>query len=88
MNHLDGRSTVTKGRGPIVLRIQNGYSFYEHGTIAEAKAEAARLAERLGGEFVVLAPVAIVKPAPKTVTEEIVIPDLRLSERDDDGYPF
>lgn len=88
MSHIDGRNTVTSGRGAIVLRLQNGYGFYEHSTIAAAKAEAARLAERLGGEFVVLAPVAIVKPAPKTVTEDVQLRDPSMGEREDDGYPF
>jgi hypothetical protein len=92
--NIDGRTTVTSGKGPIVLRIQNGYTFYEHGTIPDAKAEAARLAERIGGEFVVLVPVAIVRPAPKTVTTDLVTPDLldelrRAEGLDaDDSYPF
>lgn len=83
---IDGRSTVTTGRGAIVLRVQNGYSFHEHGSVDAARAEAARLAERMGGEFVVLVPVAIVKPAPKTVEESI---DLLNPKRDtEDEYPF
>lgn len=88
---MDGRNSVTTGRGVIVLRVENAYGFYEHSTIAEAKQEAERLAAQVGGTFVVLAPVAIVKPAPKTVTEAVTILDLEYARPDQDGereYPF
>lgn len=87
----DTRDSVTTGRGVIVLRVENAYGFHEHSTIAAAKQEAERLATRVGGTFVVLAPVAVVKPAPKTVTEAVTIPDLEYARPDQDGedrYPF
>lgn len=85
---IDSRNNVTRGQGVIVLRVENGYAFYEHPTIAAAKAEAERLALHLGGAFAVYAPVAIVKPAPKTVTEAVAVPDLDLRVGDRDEYPF
>lgn len=95
---MDGRQSVTTGAGPIVLRVENGYGFCEHNTVAEAEREASRLAERLGGSFVVLVPVAIVRPAPKTVSTTVEISDLAAYLRDhngtrtqhdsDDEYPF
>jgi hypothetical protein len=82
---IDGRESVTLGSGPIVLRVTNGYSFHEHGTIGQAKAEAARLVERLGGECVVYVPVAVVSPAPKTITRDVTPID---APRIDDDLPF
>lgn len=69
--HTDFRNSVTRGRGPIVLRVLNAYGFHEHGTIQQAKVEAERLAQTLGGEFVVYVPVASVQPAPKTITTDL-----------------
>lgn len=60
-----------RGRGPIVMRLENGYRFYEHSTIASAKAEAHRLAAEVGGRFVVMVPVALIETAPKTVETTI-----------------
>jgi len=81
---------VTRGRGPIVLRIQNEYRFHEHGTIGQAKAEAARLAERIGGSFVVYVPVALVEPAPKVVTTSLLpeAPEGFPRPLEDDDLPF
>jgi hypothetical protein len=76
MHHREHRDSVARGKGPIVLRVANEYGFHEHGTIAAAKAEAERLAEQVGGEFVVYVPLAIVRPAPKTVTTRIEVRDL------------
>lgn len=70
------RTSVVCGGGPVVLRIANEYGFHEHRSVAEATAEAQRLAEQTGGEFVVYAPVASVVPAPKTVTTNLVSRDL------------
>lgn len=85
MNIIDGRDSVTQGRGPIVLRVENGYGFHEHGTIGQAKAEAERLALAVGGSYVVYVPVAVVSPAPKTITRDVTpVGALAL----DDDLPF
>ena len=67
----DYRDNVTQGRGAIVLRVSNGYGFAEHMSLQAAKAEARRLCERLGGKFIVYAPVATIEPAPKTVETDV-----------------
>lgn len=82
--------TVTSGRGPIVLRVQNGYAFHEHGTIGQAKAEAARLVGCIGGKYVVYVPVALVEEAPKVITTNLLpaAPEGFPSALEDDDLPF
>lgn len=71
------------GDGVIVMRLDNGHHpFYEHPTFAAARIEALRLAGSIGGEFVIYAPVAVVKSA--AIEERSVeIPDLHI-----DDLPF
>lgn len=84
----DTRDSVTSGTGPIVLRVENGYGFHEHITVGDAVVEATRLAEKCGGTFVVYMPVAIVTPAPRTITKNLV-PDHVLEQYDHDASrPF
>lgn len=82
---FDARQSVTNGRGPIVLRVENGYAFHEHGTIGQAKAEAARLVATLGGTCVVYVPVALVELPPKVVVTSL-LPNSNALE--DDDLPF
>lgn len=91
----DGRNNVTDGKGSIVLRVTNGYGFSEHSTIAQAKAEAARLAERMGGKYVVYVPVAIVEPMPRTKVTQLVsvqtegeLDNQAHALSNEDPYPF
>ena len=84
---LDGRDSVVRGRGPIVLRLNNNYGFYEHSSIVNAKAEATRLVEQLGGRFVVYVPVAIIEPQPKVLTTDLVSEEIA-RELDEIDLPF
>lgn len=87
---VDSRDSVTRGRGAIVLRVNNNYGFHEHASIVNAKAEAARLVERLGGKFVIYVPVATIEPAPKVLTTDLVSSEVQqqLNEDIDMELPF
>jgi hypothetical protein len=86
MPGFDGRESVITGKGAIVLRVQNGYTFHEHHTVESAKTEAERLASGVGGDFIVYVPVAIVRPAPRTVTEVVQVRDLPAYLADNDPF--
>lgn len=60
-----------EGVGFVVLR-NTDRCLVRHDNEQSARQEAERLAVHCGGEFVVMAPVAVIKPAPKVVVDELV----------------
>ena len=76
-----------RGDGVIVLRVQQ-HSFHEHTSLQGAKAEARRLAETIGGQFVVYFPVAVIEPAPKTVERDAMPERVSDELRGVEDFPF
>jgi hypothetical protein len=74
---------MMKGNGVIIVRLENSYNYYEHMSLLNAKAEAHRLAESIGGKFVVYVPVVLVERTPKT--QETPVKDWH---GEDDDLPF
>ena len=79
------------GHGAIVMRLyngraDNGHDYHEHASVEQAKQEGHRLARTVDGDFVVYAPVAIIRRTQPTVEETVSIPGTQ-AEMDDD-IPF
>lgn len=76
-----------KGRSPIVLRMEN-HAFFEHADAEGALAEAKRLANDVGGTFVVYVPVLAVSKPLFPIVRRIPVEGIAGNLADDDDLPF
>lgn len=79
---------VVHGRGFVILRLQNNYALAEHMTLDDAREEATRLVEKVGGTFVVYAPVLQMTKPPQVIETPILPKEVIDGISNYDDLPF
>jgi hypothetical protein len=79
---------VMHGRGFVILRMENNHALHEHSTLEDARKEATRLVESVGGTFVIYAPVVQVAKPPQVIETPIAPQSVIDGLVDYDDLPF